>query len=75
MGANARITILHGYTVEDGARLWRDAFQDVNPGLDIGSGPTHINIASALRPHPVSTIPQGRADALRATATHHPRGR
>ena len=27
MGANARITVLHGYTVEDGARLWRDVLQ------------------------------------------------
>ena len=75
IGDNARSTILHGYTVEDGARLWRDVFQDVIPCLDIGARPVDIKSASALRPHLVSTIPPGRADASRATATHHSRGR
>jgi L-malate glycosyltransferase len=32
LGENARATILHGYTVEDGTRLWRDVFRDVIPG-------------------------------------------
>jgi glycosyltransferase involved in cell wall biosynthesis len=74
IGDNARSTILHGYTVEDGTRLWRDIFQDLLPGLDIGPGPADINIASAVRPHLLATIPQGRPNASRATATHPSRG-
>jgi glycosyltransferase involved in cell wall biosynthesis len=37
LGENARATILHGYTVEDGTRLWRDVFRDVIPDLDLHS--------------------------------------
>jgi L-malate glycosyltransferase len=31
IGDNARSTVLNGYTVEDGARLWREVFQDLIP--------------------------------------------
>ncbi len=38
IGDNARSTILRGYTVEDGTRLWRDVLRDVIPGLEVRCG-------------------------------------
>jgi glycosyltransferase involved in cell wall biosynthesis len=38
MGDNARSTILNGYTVEDGARLWRGVIQDLLPRFGVATG-------------------------------------
>jgi glycosyltransferase involved in cell wall biosynthesis len=71
IGDTTRSTILHGYTVEDGARLWREVFHNVIPGFDAGCGPTDAHASPAFQPPLIASIPHGRADSQRATATHH----